>query len=104
MTVKRDTRLVAQRLQIPRQGIILVQHLLEALFDFGEINYYQEMKGVIAYNIGDLIRSRIGGNLQFWPTDKTQIYLQYQLENKTYAVDLVEYQHQGLMLGVNIHL
>lgn len=87
-----------------RMGVKLSKGLwAEALFDFGEINYYQERKGVIVYNIGDPIRSRVGGNLQYWPTNNILIFLQYQKEQKTYALDLVDYHHQGLVLGTEVN-
>lgn len=73
----------------------------EGLVDFGEISYYQEAKGAIAYNIADPIRSRIGANLQYWPSNKWMIFLQFQQEQKTHLNTLEDFRHQGLMLGLN---
>lgn len=85
-----------------RIGLRLVGRLwAEGFMDFGEISYFQEVKGIIAYNIADPIRSRVGGNLQYWPGNKWMIFLQYQQEQKTYSGTLEDYRHQGLALGLN---
>jgi hypothetical protein len=86
-----------------RVGIRLAPGLwAEGLVDFGDINYFQEAKGVIAYNIADPIRSRVGANLQYWPGKRWMLFLQFQQEQKTYALTDADYQHQGLMLGLHL--
>lgn len=86
-----------------RIGVRLAAKLwVEGVLDFGEVNYYQEAKGIIAYNIADPIRSRIGANLQYWTGRKSMIFLQFQQEQKTYSATLEDYRHQGLMLGLNV--
>lgn len=77
---------------------------LEGIADFGKINYFQESDGLIVYNIGDHLRSRLGGNIQFWLNRNNLIFLQYQLENKTFLANSTDYQHQGLVFGMNLNI
>jgi hypothetical protein len=77
---------------------------LEGLADFGEISYFQEADGAVVYNIADPLRARWGGNIQYWLTGNHLLFLQYQVENKTFRTTAVDYTHRGVVVGVNFNL